>query len=444
MRRPRKRFAQPPAPDAVRGPARDERTLIVTFKGPDVVRSAVASLSLGEAPAQPGARRLREYVARTPGAAMTSLFRSPGAERFYDTAGIEKARLEFVLPRDEDRNDAPRVAQHVSLPSAAEAVRLKQELERDSDVALVHAPAILYPAPTPRPFAWRLSAHQWGLSTCQFPRVWEAMDQGEHPTPIAVIDSGDDTKHRELEGCITRYVPPEEGNPSLSVHASAVAGVIAAIRGNRDEKGMAGCCSARVHLFNVWNEKDFNGKAFYRALEDILGGDTRVVNVSMTSRVEDDETRNELVRKLVVRDKVVVAAMGDFAREGNPPMYPAALDDVIAVGSTNRHDRRYPLSSRAGTDTGIWISAPGEDVWTVLGKRDFQPLTGTSFATPMVSAAVWLALRHTETLTLAQVKDLLARSVAPRRPGPNTSFEDIGHGRLDMVALKKALDDRPG
>jgi hypothetical protein len=441
MARPRKRFTPPPALDALRGPACDERTLIVRFRGPEVVMSAVASMGLGEAPGQPGARRLREYVARTPGAKMESLFNSPGAERYHDTGGIEKARWELVLPHDADRDDMPRVSQYVSFPSAADAVRLRQELERDDDVDVVHAPAILYPAPTPRPFAWKLSTHQWGLSTCQFPRVWEAMDQGEHPTPIAVIDSGDDVGHRELKGCITRYVPPEEGTPSLAVHASAVSGVISAIRGNGDEKGMAGCCSARVHLFNVWNEQEYEPKAFYRALEDVLAGSTRVVNVSMTSRVKVDTTRDDLIRKCVARDKVIVAAMGDFAPEGSPVMYPAGLDGVVAVGSTDRHDRRFVKSSKGDH---IWISAPGEDVWTVVGKRAFQPLTGTSFATPMVSAAVWLALRTIGTLTLQEVRDVLERSVAPRRHGSDTSRQDIGHGRLDMVALRNELDRRRG
>jgi hypothetical protein len=432
MVRIRNRFARPSVPGPLNGPLYDDRALVVSFTDPGGVKNAVASLESGDAPEQhPGLRRLHEYIARTEGAALTPLFEARAGERLFDSAaGLEKSRWEIALPAGDDT----RVVQHLRLPSTADTTMIEEALRGESGVD-VHRPAIVYPAPMPNPFTWKVAGHQWGLTKCRFPEVWTEMDSGEHSAPIAVIDSGDDTLHRELKGCITRYVPPSQGKPSRSVHASAVAGVIAAIRGDGDEKGMAGCCSAKVHLFNVWNTTEFDSKAFYGALDDVLASDTRVVNLSMTSRAPDP-TRDELIRKCAARDKVVVAAMGDFEPEGSPPMFPAAHPDVIAVGSTDRHDRRFTLSSTGGH---IWISAPGEDIWTVFGKRRFQPLTGTSYATPMVSAAVWLALRKRPELTLEQVRKLLTVSVGPKPKGKPIEFNEIGHGRLDMVELRNAL-----
>lgn len=318
---------------------------------------------------------------------------------------------------------------HLQLASPGDAAGLREALRGD-DVAYAQSPAILYAPPSPPPSSWRLADHQWALDRCGFIQVWKHLDADGHPAPIAVIDDGSDLRHRDLEGRITRYVPPAEGRPSPSLHASSVAGVIAALRGNRDDKGMAGCCSAQLHLFNVWTD-DFDVKAFYAALDDVIESDTRVVNMSLTTRVADDETLKGRIRKCAERGKVVVAAMGDFEPQGSPTMYPAGFkDDVIAVGGTDRQDRRFPLSSRGDH---IWISAPGEDIWTIYDRRRYQVQTGTSFATAMVSAAVWLALR-TRDLSVAQVRELLSRSVAPRPA--RTEFDDVGHGRLDMLKLR--------
>lgn len=431
-----KRFRKPPAGRPVRGPldgpARDERSLIVALKSPGVVKEAAASLESGGTPASDTLAHLREYVARHEAAAFTPLSPRRGAEHFLESAaGLPGARWELAIPADTADGQPALAIHHLQLASPGDAAALRETLRGD-DVAYVQSPAILYAPSTPPPSSWRLADHQWALDRCGFIKVWAQLDGDGHPAPIAVIDDGSDLRHRDLEGRITRYVPPAEGRPSPSLHASSVAGVIAALRGNRDDKGMAGCCSAQLHLFNVWTD-DFDVKAFYAALDDVIESDTRVVNMSLTTRVDDDETLKGRIQKCIERGKVVVAAMGDFAPQGSPKMYPAGFDDVIAVGGTDRHDRRFPLSSRG---EHIWISAPGEDIWTIYDRRRYQVQTGTSFATAMVSAAVWLALR-TRDLSLAQVRELLSRSVAPRPAG--TKFEDVGHGRLDMLKLKEEV-----
>jgi hypothetical protein len=430
MRRARKPLIGNPARGPLDGPTHDDRTLIVAFRSPGAVKSAAASLELGETPAQDAIARLREYVARNEAAALTPLCPRRAAEKFMESAaGLPVERWELALPRLPD----DLALHHLRLASPQDAAAL-QAVHGD-EIAYVEHPAILYAPPPPPPSAWRLADHQWALARCGFEQVWQDLDGADHLAPIAVIDDGGDMRHRDLEGRIARYVPPGQGTPSRSVHACAVAGVIAALRGNADEKGMAGCCSAQVHLFNAWAD-DFDVKAFYAALDDVIEGDTRVVNMSLTTTV-GDKTLKDRIQKCVAKGKVVVAAMGDFALKGSPKLYPAAYDGVIAVGGTDRSDRRFALSS---TGRHIWISAPGEDIWTIYDRRRCQVQTGTSFATAMVSAAAWLALRKRSELTLLQVKALLAQSVGPKPTGTGTGFEEIGHGRLDMVKLKKMLN----
>jgi hypothetical protein len=415
-----------------RGPAYDEGALIVRVaKSPDTIRHAAESFALGERSEDSGLDWLRGYVERTPGAALRYV--PSRGERFTDTAaGIEEARWELgVLPAPAGAPPAPAIF-HLRLGSPADLAEVQAALRQDEGLT-AHQPAILSTPPEPRRFRGVHRDHQWALARCRFREVWDDLDTGEHPTPLAVIDSGRHTGHPDLEGCITGHVPPLDQPQSTSVHASSVAGVLAAIRGNRDDEGMAGCCSARVHLFNVWGET-FDYMAFYRALESVLQSDIRVVNLSLTSP-QLDETVEEMIQQCAAAEKVMVAAMGDFGPDG-PPMFPAASTSVIAVGGTTRHDRRFASSSRG---THIWLSAPAKGVWTIFGDEDYEPQDGTSYATAMVSAAAWLALRNRPELTLAQVRELLSRSVALRKGGKDTTFQDIGHGRLDMVELRNAL-----
>jgi hypothetical protein len=89
---------------------------------------------------------------------------------------------------------------------------------------------------------------------------------------------------------------------------------------------------------------------------------------------------------------------------GSGPTYPAAFPSVVAVGATSRNDRRWPGSS---TGSHIWISAPGEDILTTCNPDTYVEQDGTSFATPMVSAAVWLMRRARPEWGVDKVRNML-------------------------------------
>jgi subtilisin family serine protease len=278
---------------------------------------------------------------------------------------------------------------------------------------------------------------QWGLIRCGFPAVRQRLDTGsKHPSPgpIGMIDIGKRRRHPALDDSIVHCEPPTIGKPSIADHAGSVAAIIGA-RGN----GMEGCCSADIVLYNVWTRNDgLDQRALYNALEEAIAAQLPVVNLSIWVE-EDDPHLRALVAKCEKNNVVVVAAIGNSGNCGQR-FYPAAYPGVIAVAATNAADDRQVDST-----VGDWafIAAPGEDILTVVGEQGFDRFSGTSFAAPCVSAAVWLAKRNNPTrepLTNCQIRWLLAQCVDMPDAGRNP---EVGYGRLDVTKLEANLAALP-
>lgn len=372
-------------------------------------------------------RELRDYVARygPEGAALTSLY----PERAQSVR--EEENWQLAAPGPEPAGPQLSGMHHLRLASAEHGARLKDALSRSRGVVDVGHPVIQYPLDAPPSAAGPPLAALWWLQRCGFAA---GLDEGPDPGPIAIIDQGRNAGHPELAGRIVKEAGPSSGSPSKSIHAGAVAGVIAALQ---DGKDVDGCCAAKLHLYNVWSTRKFDSLAYYMALKEVAAEDSpvRVLNLSMGSTVSDRRVE-QLVQECIARGVTVVAAMGDLAGDGHTPVFPAAYPGVIAVGASDRSDARLASSS---TGEHIWLSAPGEQILTLLGNDGFRERSGTSYAAAMVSAAAWLALRARPCLAPGQVRDLLSRSVA----GNGKHTRELGHGRLDIPAMAAALEKIP-
>ncbi|MFM6832440.1 MAG: S8 family serine peptidase, partial [Novosphingobium sp.] len=71
---------------------------------------------------------------------------------------------------------------------------------------------------------------------------------------------------------------------------------------------------------------------------------------------------------------------------GNAPSYPAAVPGVIAVTAVDKDHAVYRLAQRG---RHIAVAAMGVDILAADAHSNLARFTGTSFATPIISA--WLA-----------------------------------------------------
>ncbi len=409
---------------ALDGPPYDEHTLVFAIAEPGCCGPAVARLRSGD-PVGPGLESVLHYVEQGRAARLRPLAEESRA------ATHRGVNWELRETSSQGRLSG---THHLRLDSPADRGRLENELRRDPRIRHVHQPAIHYPLSTGFYPDSMLHA-QWGLRKCGFDRVWAFFEQGEDPGPAGIIDDGGPTQHPDLDGCITKWVPPESDVVGRASHAARVAAILAARRDECGERGMAGCCQAKLHVYDAWPNGLFDSAAYYEALRDVARSRLPVLNVSLGSAVRDP-TADALVARCVECGVVVVAAMGNFADRGSPATYPAAHPNAIAVSATGRFDRRWEFSSIGPHN---WIAAPGEDILTVFDGDSYRGQNGTSFAAPMVAAAAWLVRRVRPAATPAEVRAVLAAAVAPASAPAGGRSDQLGHGRLDMVRLVELL-----
>jgi subtilisin family serine protease len=296
-----------------------------------------------------------------------------------------------------------------------------------------------------------------------------AVEPGDERTTIGVVDTGVSLGHPEFQRKLlagydtvnlgmgpvndqVQLVGDSRGldfNPSDEVnHGSHVAGIIGA-QGWRIPRGVAGRCfllpirvlaaaliGHRPKRSGVGSLSDIN--AGLKACVD-LGA--KVLNMSFGTAASSLNPNDPLPHARVCRYAahfgcVLIAAAGNSGLEER--YYPAALPEVIAVGSVNEHGRRSAFSTYG---SHLTICAPGERIVSA-GRRGYLLSSGTSHAAPFVSGVAALlvcrARRSGRDLSGAEVKRLLIESAAPLDGGgfsPQT-----GYGLLDALAALRRLE----
>jgi subtilisin family serine protease len=244
---------------------------------------------------------------------------------------------------------------------------------------------------------------------------------------IAVIDTGVDTSHPDLQGSVAgtrNFVDRDTAQFVQDRHGTEVAGVIAAVANNR--QGIVGVApEARLTVFKAcWQAADGQGGSrcnsftLAQALAAGIADGAPIINLSLGG--PPDELLGRLVALAVQRGRIVVGAVPP---DGNLAGFPVGVPGVIAVAVSS--------SAPAVPTRGHMLQAPGRDILTLLpgGRYDFG--SGSSLAAAHASAAAALLLSAEPGLDAARVRDLLEQS-------------QLGADSINVCAALAALHpDRP-
>lgn len=247
---------------------------------------------------------------------------------------------------------------------------------------------------------------------------------GSEDIVIAIIDTGVDLDHPDLVNSIISgkdYVNNDMVPQDDDGHGTAVAGVIVANSENDiGIKGVASNCKI-MPLKVLDNTGDGYLSDVVNSIIYAADNGVNIINLSLgggTSQILYDA-----IKYAYDKGVVIVAASGNT---NSDILYPAAYDEVIAVGSIDNKDDK---SSFSNYGKEISIVSPGNEILTTALDGDLVKTSGTSISTPFVSGAAALILSINPNLTNDEVRWILEST---SNDLGNIGFDNyFGYGVLD-------------
>jgi thermitase len=248
---------------------------------------------------------------------------------------------------------------------------------------------------------------------------------------VAVIDSGLDLNHPAFAGRLAPAsewkdfvdddaVPQDVGSGNGFGHGTGVAGVILQVAPN-----------ATILPIRVL-EADGTGDLddVVAAIDWAMQKGVKVINLSLGSTT-DLKTMNDMLKLIAKYNMIAVASAGNNGQKSIE--YPARHGaEVVGVGSVDKNDVKSTFSAYGKT---LDVMAPGEFVYTAYPNNQIGYWSGTSFAAPMVTGAIALAVGEG---IVVKAKDVLKNRTddISKLPGNRDYASELG-GRLNVESFVK-------
>jgi serine protease AprX len=264
-------------------------------------------------------------------------------------------------------------------------------------------------------------------------RVWLGHGVEGEGVTIAVLDTGIDNEHPDVQNVIAEQDFTGEGTDDDQGHGTHVASTIAGsgVASGGVNKGVA----PKATLMDVKVlDRTGSGK-----LSDTIAGiewavlnNADVISMSLGAQIPC----NGLDATSLASDAAVKRGVHVVVAAGNTGPLPASIGspgcarDVITVGAVDRLDTIAVFSSRGPTLDGRVkpdVVAPGVLIFAAKNGGGYTALSGTSMATPHVSGVVALIVSGKKGLLPDQVKNVIMSTAKDLGEDRNTQ----GAGRVN-------------
>jgi hypothetical protein len=249
---------------------------------------------------------------------------------------------------------------------------------------------------------------------------------------IGMIDTAIARDHPALAGRAIETIElrAEGRRPSDPAHGTAIAALLAGAQASSAPGLLREVRLVAVDAFYRTRFGDERMDAFelVAAIDELVRRRVRLINFSFAGPANKLLERS--VQLAARRGVVMVAAVGNDGPHADP-RFPAAYAPVIAVTAVQA-DRA--VFRRAVQGEHVDLAAPGVDVWSArAGTGDGRRQSGTSFATPFVTATAALLMSRSPALGAEAVKRELLRTAQDLgAPGVDPVF---GYGLVQAAAL---------
>lgn len=266
--------------------------------------------------------------------------------------------------------------------------------------------------------------------------AWETTT-GSTSTTIAVIDSGIDFTHPDLQnnqwtntaetangqdddnnGLIDDlhgydYVAQNGQSTDEQGHGTRMAGIIAA-QGNNTE-GISGVMwRASLMSLRVLDSTGTGDIASaIEAIDYAIAKGAKVINCSWGTEEESLALRDAIQRAGNAGILVVCSAGNSGQNLDTTPYYPASynLNNLIAVASTDNTDQLASWSN--WSSSAVTIAAPGVSVLSTKKGGGYEEVTGSSASAPLVAGMAGLILTVRPLLNAQYTKSMIMQGARP-------------------------------
>jgi thermitase len=283
-------------------------------------------------------------------------------------------------------------------------------VEFDSLVTTTFVPNDTYYA-TPYPSSHYGNIAQWGPPAVSAPAAWD-ITEGDSSTVIAIVDTGVDDTHPDLAAKIVGEYSFTGKVKDGFGHGTHCAGIAAAM--TNDSIGVAGMCpNCKILSVKVLDD---TGSGW---MSDVASGITYaadhgadVISLSLGGSGRSETLRLALDYALN-HNALPVCAMGNSGTTSAlEPAYWGSCLSVVAADSNGNKASFSTYGIRADVSApGVGILSTMPTYSTYLSTHGYKPnydaLSGTSMATPMVAGIAGLVRSRNPGLTPTQTKGII-------------------------------------
>lgn len=256
------------------------------------------------------------------------------------------------------------------------------------------------------------SNKQWNFGFINANNYWD-ISEGDDII-VAVIDSGLNCAHYDIkdnvykkDGKIVGTNYSEGGQPDEfqddDGHGTHVSGIIGALNNNSGILGLAAKC--KIMPVKIFNNNFSRSSACAKGIEWAVNNGAKIINISWGGYLctTEDYLIRDKINYAYEKGVIVVCAAGNEKKDVLN-FFPANLKNVITVGGVNNDNSLY-----GSFGDKITVYAPNNLIYSLSNNSNTEicPNSGTSFATPHVTALIALMLKMNPELSFEEIKYII-------------------------------------
>lgn len=272
------------------------------------------------------------------------------------------------------------------------------------------------------------------------PAAWN-IERGDPQVVIAIIDTGVELTHPDLQANIVPQPPgedwdfadpdliPDPGTEWWEYHGTHCAGIAAGVDNAAGIVGMAPECSILPIRIDLHSGKYANRADAINFVRSIANRFQHVVmSCSWKTSGNVSAIYNAIVNANNHNILVCFAAGNSDLDTGVHPEYPGVMTQVLSVAATDDRDMKASWSNYGAP---VDVSAPGASIYSTMPNNSYTFKDGTSMACPLVAGLAGLIWSKKPTLTSQEVRNIIEETcdnIDSVNPGLSGK---LGKGRIN-------------